>query len=203
MSDRDGIKGAMAQAVAGASQALAERPVESQDDLFNVPAMPHVPRREGYAVKDGYVPAEGGLEPRELEAEAERQRKAGRPKGAQNRSTRELKEFLLKTGVVPQTFMHKWLNIEPEQLAKRLGCTVFEAFNKQIDIARELGEYIIPKMARTDGQGNAVPLMGLFVNGAIIDPQTAQPASGLKPWQYPGADNDVVDVEAETSEPAA
>lgn len=202
MADRDGIKGVMAEAVSEASQQLAAQasPAPSMDDLFNIPAAPDQPQHVSFD-KQGNVTS-GGLTPQQVSEEAERQRKAGRPKGAVNRSTRELKEFILKTGTVPQLWMVRWLNLEPEQLAQRLRCSIEKAFDFQLTIARELGEYIIPKMARTDGQGNAVPLMGLFVNGQIMDPQSPLPAGALKPWLYPGADNDLVDIEHEEA-PAA
>lgn len=111
-------------------------------------------------------------------AEERRMRGAGRPPGAQNKATRELREWLLAKGIVPQHWQMKWLMLEPEALAARLRCTVAEAFDRQAALARELGPYLMAKMAPTDAAGNAVPGVVLSIGGEPVN----QDGSGAVPW---------------------
>ncbi len=203
MSGMDGSRGVVAEAVNEAAQIVAARATpEVQDDLF-VPAIPDKRLRQ-HTVK-GLLVTTGGLSDAEIAAEGQRQRKAGRPAGSQNRSTRELREFLLKTGIVPQQWQMRWLLVEPEDLAKRLGITVAEAFSHQARIAADLAPYMMARMAPTDDKGNAVPFMALLSGQTVIMPGSTVPANAPKPWEYPGADNDVIDMPAgdHAKDPAA
>ena len=90
------------EAVAAAAQELASATAAPvQDEMFAPPA----------------VPAPGArIEGAALEAEGERRRKGGRPPGAQNKSTRQLREWLLRGGVLMASLMSAvpaWAGMDP------------------------------------------------------------------------------------------
>lgn len=110
-------------------------------------------------------------------AEAERTRKAGRPKGAQNLATRELKQWIVQLlGGTPQERLARWAAMEPEELARRLGCTVQEAWKEQRRIEIELMPYFMARMQPVDDQGRPVPLVALSIGGQVGQ------ANGAEPW---------------------
>lgn len=150
------------EAVAAAAQAVGAPVHEVQEEMFAPPLMP---------AKAGVA-----LTPAEITAEGERRRKAGRPPGAQNKATKELREWLLRGGVLPQKWMADWLSVEPEQLAARLGCTVLEAFDRQARLADSLAPYVMSRMAPSDDKGQAVPIFN-FQFG------TGGPENDLPPWE--------------------
>lgn len=137
-------------AVAEVAQAIAPAPEPVQDALFALPAIPA---------------ANGRLDGAALTAEGERQRKAGRPPGAQNKSTIELRKWLLANGIVPQQWQMRWLLLEPEEMARRLQITLSEAWDRQAALARELAPYLMSRMAPSDDKGNAVPMLAFNING--------------------------------------
>lgn len=140
-----GLVGAAAEGVAAERDAAAG----VQDDLFAIA-----------------IPAGRRLDAGEVEGEAERTRGPGRPKGAENRSTRELRAWIMRETILPQQQMARWGSMEPEELAARLGCSKVEAFRELRALWAELGGYLMPKMAPTDGAGNAVPTVLFAVGGA-------------------------------------
>ena len=129
-------------------------------------------------------------------AEAEeRRRKAGRPKGAKNHSTREMREYILKRGVHPAIWNSSWLNMTVDQLAAYLNCTKLEAFREQRAIAGILTPLVLPTLAATDEAGNAVPNINMVFGGGT--------SSGVgpdrPPWEY--LEGEVVGVTSSASEP--
>lgn len=114
-------------------------------------------------------------------AEAEeRRRKAGRPKGAKNHSTREMREYLQKRGIHPAVWNISWLNMTVDQLAAYLSCTKLEAFREQRAIAGILTPLVLPALAATDENGNAVPTINMvFGGGASLGVSPDRP-----PWEY-------------------
>lgn len=132
-----------------------------------------------------------------LKAEAERTRKAGRPKGAQNLVTQEMKRWLVQLlGRTPQEWRIRWLMIEPEELAKRLGCSVADAFDRQDRIAKELQPYFMAAMQPVDDQGRPVPLVALSIGGQVGQANGATPWSV---WQTQAGDA-AIDVTPEAGE---
>ncbi len=71
------------------------------------------------------------------QAEAER-RGRGRPLGASNHSSRELRRFLGAVGADPLMQTVEWLRLSPEELARRLGCSIAQAFRPSGADARRL-----------------------------------------------------------------
>ena len=159
------------EAVAAAAQELASATAATvQDEMFAPPA----------------VPAPGArIEGAALEAEGERRRKGGRPPGAQNKSTRQLREWLLRGGVLPQKWMMDFLLMEPEQLAARLKCTVLEAFDRQVAIADKLGRYVMAPMAPSDDKGNTVPIFEFHLGA------TAGAGADVPPWELDARKRDL------------
>lgn len=133
-----------------------------------------------------------------VSAEAQRERKAGRPKGAQNLATQELKRWLVQMiGRTPQEWRARWLMMTAEEMAKRLGCSVEAAWEKQDRIAKDLQPYFMAAMQPVDDQGRPVPFVALSVGGQVGQ-------AGVKPWaewfegRSPSAE--IVDVTPEDSE---
>lgn len=115
-----------------------------------------------------------------INAEAERVRRVGRPRGSLNRSTREVRDFILRIleGLPPQARMARWLALEPEELARRWGCKVVEAVEWQRRASEGLYPYMMPKMVPVDEEGKAVPMVLVNVgNAGINGGNSSQP-----PW---------------------
>lgn len=117
----------------------------------------------------------------QIVAEAEaRERQAGRPKGAKNINTRQLREYVLSHGKNPVIWKISWLTMTVEQLAEYLGCKKVEAFDRQKAIADSLQGIVIPNLAATDENGNAVPMINMtFGGGASLGVGPDRP-----PWEY-------------------
>lgn len=132
-----------------------------------------------------------------LAAEVARTGKAGRPKGAQNLATRELKQWIVHLlGGTPQEAMARWAMLQPEELAKRLGCTVAEAFDRQQKIRMELAPYFMARMQPVDDQGRPVPFVALAIGNQVGN------ANGAAPWAgwFNGQTPEMVDVTPEEGE---
>lgn len=86
-----------------------------------------------------------------LEARARHQalqqpRRAGRPPGAINRSTKAWREFLLAKHRSPLEVLAETYSRPVQDLAAELGCTKLEAFQLQQRAAAELAPYLHGKM---------------------------------------------------------
>lgn len=106
----------------------------------------------------------------------------GRPKGAQNLATRELRAWLLSRGVLPQQAMMEWFMLGPPGLAIALKCTPYEAFTAWKDLADKLGRYFMAPMVAVDDKGKPAPSFTVVINGStgVVD------AEGVTrpPWEY-------------------
>ena len=134
----------------------------------------------------------------QIVAEAEaRERQAGRPKGAKNINTRQLREYVLSHGKNPVIWKISWLTMTVEQLAEYLGCKKVEAFDRQKAIADSLQGIVIPNLAATDEAGNAVPTINMvFGGGASLGVSPDRP-----PWEY--LDGDELGVTSSAREPGS
>lgn len=117
----------------------------------------------------------------------------GRPKGAQNRTTREWREWWLRAGVDPIGNQLKYLRMTPEELAGVLKCDVVEAFDRQQRIAEFVAPYLFAKQAPTDDQGNVVPVFNVQIGaGAAVDANGQE----LPPWlAWRAGDSPVIEGE--------
>lgn len=158
-----GAKGAVGSALAEAIDAARAADAE-QLDLIGMP--------------DAIVGADRAASLRVSAAAGRR----GRPPGAANLATRELKDFIRKVfNYDPLLEGVRWLQHSPESLAAALGCTRLEAFDRLEGIRRSLAPFFHAAQAPVDEKGNAVPFFQMTIGGA---PSSAPGAQA--PWIYPG-----------------
>lgn len=158
MSSPDPLK----DALKGASAGIAGAPAGETGDLFALPC--DDPRGEIEAAR------KSGL-------------KGGRPKGAQNIATRELREWLLSRGVLPQEQLMKWFLLGPEGMQKALNIShLADAFDRWAKLGDHLGRYFMAPMVPVDDDGKPAPSFTVVINGStgVVD------ASGATrpPWEY-------------------
>ena len=163
MTDPAPLREAAKGAFAGIARELAAADGD-QPALFAMPV----------ADKDGRV------------AEArERSLKGGRPKGAQNIASRELRDWLLRGmgGKTPQEQLATWSNLGPEGLAVALGCTKLEAFDRWRGVLEYLGKFFMAPIAAETSDGKPVPQMVVMVGGSagVVDQASGET---LPPWEY-------------------
>jgi hypothetical protein len=151
MARSDGIKGVV---VEGARAVAAESKPEAAEQLELLDA-PHA----------GPVFMFDQAKQKEV---ADRERAAGRPKGAQNLLTRETRELMLRSGTHPLLAMMRWGSLSPEELATRLGIKPVDAFDRLVSLWRETAPYLVGKAVATDDAGNAMPMIQLNIGGQAI-----------------------------------
>lgn len=129
----------------------------------------------------------------QLEAIASANRKAGRPPGAENKGSRELRQWLLGRGVLPQAAVMQWIAGGPEVLwsfvteGKAMGdfegraALRAKVLDSWLRTAMELGGYFLPKMQPVDDAGRVVPAMFMFApGGGLMSAEGGQ----APPWDY-------------------
>jgi len=126
------------------------------------------------------VPTRFAASADELQAAAERDRRGpGRPPGARNRSTRELRTYLLSRGADPLEQSVRWLMHTPESLARELNCTQLEAFDRLQTMRRDALPYLYGKVGLVDDDGKPVPMLFMQIGGS-----SAAPGATAAPWDY-------------------
>jgi hypothetical protein len=157
----------VAEALKGASAEIAEAGEPAQEELFALPC----------------------LDPSgEIEAARSRGLKGGRPKGATNLMTRDLREYLTRRmGGTPQEGLAKWWILGPVGLAKALNCSRLEAFVQWKDLGDKLGRYFMAPMVAIDDQGKPAPSFTVVIGGN----QGVVTAAGEQrpPWEYLSVQN--------------
>ena len=129
-----------------------------------------------------------------------RNAKGGRPKGAQNLATRELREFLLTRmgGQTPQEQVARWAALGPEGLAKALGVSRADGFDRWQRMQEWLGRFFMPPMVPVDADGKPAPSIVVSIGGATG--VTTSSGEVLPPWSYVEQDQEVIDGFAEPSQ---
>lgn len=150
MGEKDGVLGVARGAVAAAGE-LARGGGAEEEQLDLVGMLP--PRREA---------EDAGLVRDHVLANA-RARGVGRPLGAPNLATRQVKEFIVKVFGDPLIESARWLLHTPATLARALDCTVAEAFDRQQRIREALAPYIHAKVAPVGEDGQPVPFFQLIM----------------------------------------
>lgn len=117
-----------------------------------------------------------------IAANAVEERRRGRPKGAENLSSRQLREMIVRAGGHPLIHLARWATMTPEEMAVRLGCSAVEAFDRQVAIWDKLAPYVAAKLAPTDEKGNAVPGLMIAIGGEGINSGLAVSAGREPPW---------------------
>ena len=122
--------------------------------------------------------------------------KGGRPKGAQNLSTRQLREFLLAKmgGRTPQEQVAQWASLGPEGLARAMFMERAEAFALWLRMQEWLGRYFMAPMVPVDADGKPAPSIVVSIGGqsGIVT------ASGEvnPPWAYIEENQALIEGEA-------
>ena len=125
--------------------------------------------------------------------------KGGRPKGAQNLSTRQLREFLLVKmgGKTPQEQVAQWASLGPEGLAKAMVMQRGDAFALWLRMQEWLGRYFMAPMVPVDADGKPAPSIMVSIGGqtGIVT------ASGevKPPWAYIEENQALIEGEATRS----
>ena len=120
------------------------------------------------------------------------QRKRGRPPGSQNHTSLQLRALV--EGASGGNLMlqsARWLGLEPEEMAHRLGISKAEAFDRQEAIRERLRPYLYGRLAPVDEKGKAVTPIAMFIGG-----QTAR-ADELPPWHraFETLDGELVEIQ--------
>ena len=135
----------------------------------------------------------------EIAAAQARGAKGGRPKGAQNLSTRQLREVLLAKwgGKTPQERLAHWASLGPEGLARALHIDLVDAFDRWVALERYLGEFFAARMVPVDADGKPAPAIVVSIGGqtGVVS------ASGevRAPWKYLEQDQEVIEGEVDRS----
>jgi hypothetical protein len=135
------------------------------------------------------------IDPEAIAANAADERKRGRPKGAENLSSRQLREMLVRAGGHPLIHLARWATMTPEEMARRLDCKVVEAFDRQVAIWDKLAPYVAAKLAPTDEKGNAVPGLVISIGDQAINAGLGVSAGASPPWlaAYRDAEGRIID----------
>jgi hypothetical protein len=123
-----------------------------------------------------------GEERHDAMVEAVKRQRGGRPLGARNIATREAVDFVRRVFGDPLIESARWLLHSPETMARELGCTKLEAFDRQESIRCDVRRYCYAPLAAVDARGNAVPPALTVVIGGR---EVVLSASGeeLPPWE--------------------
>jgi hypothetical protein len=105
--------------------------------------------------------------------------RAGRPSGAQNKATKEIKDLCRRLFGDPMLESFRWAMHTPESLSALLGCTKLEAFDRLEEIRRDLRKFFYAPLAAIDGEtGKTVPFFQLLAGGERA------PSDQRPPWDY-------------------
>lgn len=161
MTAEQGRSGVVRDALGQAAAELERREDPEQLDLGILPTRFHGEKAE---------------EQRKIVSADQRARGAGRPPGAQNLATRDVKAFVRKLFGDPMIDSARWLMHTPQTMAKELGCTIAEAFDRQEAIRRDLRPYFYARLAPVGEDGQPVPFLQMILGGQGGE------ASTMPPW---------------------
>jgi hypothetical protein len=108
----------------------------------------------------------------------------GRPPGAQNKTTREMLEFVRKLCGDPLERRFRYAMHTPETLAIELGCSKLEAFDRLEKLWADLSTYFYSRQAQVDAQGNAVAPRLTMVFPGQVAPANDVDGRPAAPWDY-------------------
>lgn len=166
MGTADGARGVIGAAVAAAAGDLGARKAAAAGEQLALLPVPM-----------------GNPRAKHLRHDVERRNQAGRPPGAVNKSTAQLREWLLARGVHPLQRMMEWMLHTPQSLAAELGCTQLEAFDRLRQLWADAAPFFAPRLQPTDDQGNAVPFFQMVMGGNQV---AIGSGASVPPWIYAG-----------------
>jgi hypothetical protein len=150
------------------------------------------------------------LNPHADESRLPARRGPGRPPGALNRATKELREFILTNFTDPVIGAARVMMMRPQDLATALGCTLLEAYDR-IDRARQfVARYThqeMPKAVEIGGTGSVTLVIGavdsggqaqlgapgdgaVVIEGTLAPTQQDQALSAAKPGELDNSELD-------------
>lgn len=103
----------------------------------------------------------------------------GRPPGAQNLATRQMKELCRRLFGDPLLEMMRWAQHTPESLALELGCSKAEAFDRLVKLLGELAPFFHARMVPTDEDGRPAPVFQMTIGTG-----SSASSAGAPPWKY-------------------
>ncbi len=114
--------------------------------------------------------------------------KVGRPPGAQNKTTRDMLDFIRKTLGDPMLESARWAMHTPDSLAIVLGCSKAEAFDRIEKLRADLRPYFYAKQAPVDTDGKPVPGLTVEFHGHGAA-RVGADGQELPPWLREGAND--------------
>lgn len=96
-------------------------------------------------------------------------RRRGRPEGSTNKSTAEWRDYLLAQYRSPLIVMAEAVCLPAEELAARLGCSVKEAFDRQMALADKLAPYMHQKQPIALDTGGAGLVSLILAAPAMVE----------------------------------
>jgi hypothetical protein len=128
------------------------------------------------------LPANLAPETADRARESARARGRGRPPGATNKATDDVKAFCRRVfGFDPLIEGFRWAQHSPESLAIALNCTRLEAFDRLEALRRDLCRYFHAPVQPVDQAGQAVPMFVMQVGAVTVGAGAGAPA-GVPPW---------------------
>lgn len=165
MGAADGSRAAVGDELATLGEAIAERRdagAGEQLDLIGIPARFSDDRT---------------AEVRLIAARGRR----GRPAGAPNKATAEVKEFCRRVFAYdPMVEGFRWLQHTPETFAEVMGCSKLEAFDRLERLRSEMMPYFYARVQPVDVDGRPVPVFNMQFGGNHVH------VEGSAPWVYAG-----------------
>src|SRR5262245_23737534 len=161
MADKDGFTGIardLVGAAAAAAEAEAAAAIAAAGEQLDMLELLPVTRLAG---------AELERAQREAIAQAA-PRGRGRPLGAGNLATRDVKRVLVKMFGDPLLESARWLLHSPRSMAAELGCTVLEAWDRQQKIRDSLAPFVHARLGPVGEDGRAiVPAFNLVLGSEL------------------------------------
>lgn len=112
----------------------------------------------------------------------QRARGVGRPKGARNKTTRDLIEYARKIGADPMLWLLRWAQHTPVTLAAELGCTRAEAWDRLYALHRDIRRVFIADAVPVDEDGKPLPQFSLSFGGGIAVQVNTIAGQKTPPW---------------------
>lgn len=171
MASQEGKRGVLSGIARDLGAAIdAQDPPAEQLDMLSLPTR--------YDASD----AARAQEQRRIVEIDQRARGVGRPKGSRNKSTRDLIEYARRIGADPMLWLLRWSQHTPETLARELGCSRAEAFDRLHALHRDMRKVFIADAVPVDDDGKPLPQFNLSFAGGVAVQVNALAGQPVPPW---------------------